>query len=90
MEDFDRLVVSLIDSEAMKGCFKKELAKSLHIPINSIKEIWLESDVIDGLVSQVVKVSFIGVEISKERLMELPFKSIYENTIIFEVGDILL
>ena len=90
MEDFDRLVVSLIDSEAMKGCFKKELAKSLHIPINSIKEVWLESDVIDGLVSQVVKVSFIGVEISKERLMELPFKSIYENTIIFEVGDILL
>lgn len=90
MEDFDRLVVSLIDSEAMKGCFKKELAKSLHIPINSIKEIWLESDVIDGLVSQVVKVSFINVEISKERLMELPFKSIYENTIIFEVGDILL
>ena len=90
MEDFDRLVVSLIDSEAMKGCFKKELAKSLHIPINSIKEVWLESDVIDGLVRQVVKVSFINVEISKERLMELPFKSIYENTIIFEVGDILL
>ena len=90
MEDFDRLVVSLIDSEAMKGCFKKELAKSLHIPINSIKEVWLESDVIDGLVRQVVKVSFIGVEISKERLMELPFKSICENTIIFEVGDILL
>lgn len=90
MEDFDRLVVSLIDSEAMKGCFKKELAKSLHIPINSIKEVWLESDVIDGLVRQVVKVSFINVEISKEKLMELPFKSIYENTIIFEVGDILL
>ena len=90
MEEFDRLVVSLIDSEALKGCFKRELAKTLHIPINTIKEVWLDSEVIDGLVQQVVKVSFIDVEISKEKLMELPFKSIYENTIIFEVGDILL
>ncbi len=90
MEDFDKLVISLLDSEAMKGCFKKELAKELQIPINHIKEVWLESDTIDGLVQQVLKVSFINVEISKEKLMNLPFKSIYENTIIFEVGDILL
>lgn len=90
MEEFDRLVVSLLDSESMKGCFKKELAKTLHIPVSSIKDVWLESEVIDGLVHQVVKVSFIGVEISREKLLELNFKSIYENTIIFEVGDILL
>lgn len=90
MEEFDRLVVSLLDSEALKGCFKKELAKELHIPVSSIKDVWLESDVIDGLVNQVVKVSFIDVEISKDNLMNVPFKSIYENTIIFEVGDILL
>lgn len=90
MEEFDRLVISLLDSEALKGCFKKELAKTLHIPVSSIKEVWLESEVIDGLVTQIVKVSFINVEISKDNLMDLPFKSIYENTIIFEVGDILL
>ena len=90
MDEFDRLVVSLLDTEALKGCFKKELAKELHIPINSIKEVWLESEKIDGLVQQVLKVSFIGVEISKERLMNLPFKCIYENTIVFEIGDILL
>lgn len=90
MEEFDNLVISLLDSEAMKGCFKRELAKELQIPISSIKEVWLESDTIDGLVQQVLKVSFINVEISKEKLMNLPFKSIYENTILFEVGDILL
>ena len=90
MEEFDNLVISLLDSEAMKGCFKRELAKELQIPISSINEVWLESDTIDGLVQQVLKVSFINVEISKEKLMNLPFKSIYENTIIFEVGDILL
>ena len=90
MEEFDNLVISLLDSEAMKGCFKRELAKELQIPISSINEVWLESDTIDGLVQQVLKVSFINVEISKEKLMNLPFKSIYENTILFEVGDILL
>lgn len=90
MDSFDSLVISLLDSEALKGCFKKELAKTLNIPVSSIKDVWMESDVIDGLVNQVVKVSFINVEISKDRLIELPFKSIYENTIIFEVGDIFL
>ena len=90
MEEFDNLVISLLDSEAMKGCFKRELAKELQIPISSINEVWLESDTIDGLVQQVLKVSFINVEISKEKLMNLPFKSIYENPILFEVGDILL
>lgn len=90
MEEFDRLVLALLDSEAVKGCFKKELAKALHIPVNHISDVWLESDVIDGVVSQVIKASFIDVEISKDRLCELDFKSIYENTIIFEVGDIIL
>ena len=90
MDSFDSLVISLLDSEALKGCFKKELAKSLNIPVSSINDIWMETDVIDGLVNQIVKVSFVDVEISKDRLIELPFKSIYENTIIFEVGDMFL
>ena len=90
MDSFDSLVISLLDSEALKGCFKKELAKSLNIPVSPINDIWMETDVIDGLVNQIVKVSFVDVEISKDRLIELPFKSIYENTIIFEVGDMFL
>ena len=90
MESFDSLVVSLLDSDAMKGCFKKELARILNVPITCINEIWLESEIIDGMVNQILKVSFIDAEISKESLMKLPFKSIYENTIIFEVGDIVL
>ena len=90
MEEFDRLVISLWDSEAVKGCFKKELANKLNIPISTISEIWLESELIDGMVIQTVIVSFVDVEISKEKLMKIPFKSIYENTIRFEVGDILL
>lgn len=90
MESFDSLVVSLLDSDAMKGCFKKELARILNVPIICINEIWLESEIIDGIVNQILKVSFIDAEISKESLMKLPFKSIYENTIIFEVGDMFL
>ena len=90
MEEFDRLVISLLDSEAIKGTFKKELAEELDIPVKNITGVWLESELVDGVVSQNVVVSFVNVEISKEKLLKLPFKSIYENTIIFEVGDILL
>lgn len=90
MEELERLVISLLDSEALKGCFKKELADKLNISIDKISDVWLESDIVNGLVQQVLIVSFIDVEISKDMLMKLPFKAIYENTIIFEVGDILL
>lgn len=90
MKNFDKLVISLLDSEAMVGCFKKELAKSLGIPVKCITGVWLETDVVNGVANQIVKASFVGVEISKDKLLELPFRSIYENTIIFEVGDILL
>ena len=89
-EDNEQCFSYSASDDSLPEEFKKELAKELHIPINSIKEVWLESEKIDGLVQQVLKVSFIGVEISKERLMNLPFKCIYENTIVFEIGDILL
>lgn len=90
MEEFDRLVISLLDSEAIKGCFKKELAEKLNISVKNITGVWLETDLVDGVATQTLVVAFVDVKISKERLMKLPFKSIYENTIRFEVGDILL
>ena len=86
-EDFERLVISLLDSDAMKGCFKKELAKKLNVPLVCIGDIWLETTLIGNVASQVLKVAFIDAEIRKEDLMELPFKYIYENCLVFEVGD---
>ena len=90
MESFDSLVISLWDSDAMKGSFKKELAEFLNIPVKNITGVWLNTEVVDGVATQELNVAFVNVKISKEKLMELPFKSIYENTIIFEVGDIFL
>lgn len=90
MEEFDKLVISLLDTEAIKGCFKKELAKVLDIPVSHITDVWLETELTNGVANQIVKVAFIDIEISKGKLLKLPFKSIYENTIIFEVGDIIL
>lgn len=88
--DIDNLVISLLDSDAMIGCFKKELSDKLNIPIDTITEVWLENTLINGVVNQNIHVAFIDAEISKDKLDKLDYKSIYENTIIFEVGDILL
>ena len=90
MSTFDSLVISLIDSEANKGCFKKELADKLGIPVTSIKDISLQSELIDGVLTQNVKVSFSDVEISKKKLMKLNFKSICNSSILFEVGDTII
>ena len=90
MESFDSLVISLLDSDAMKGCFKKELGKALNIDVSCISDVWLETELIDGVVTQELHVSFIDAKIDKSNLLDLPFKAIYENTIIFEVGDIFL
>lgn len=88
--DIDRLVISLLDSDAMKGCFKKELAKKLDVPVENITDVWLENTMVDGVINQTIRASLIDCEISKDKLLKLDFKSIYENVLIFEVGDILL
>ena len=90
MENFDRLIISLLDAEANKGCFKKELAELLSIPTSSIERIQLVSELVDGVLVQSIHVSFRNVEISKQKLMKLDFKSICNNTIIFEVGDTII
>ena len=90
MENFEQLVISLLDSDAMKGCFKKELSKILNVPLICITDVWLETSMVDTVVTQEVYVSFVDAKINKDQLMELPFKSIYENCIVFEVGDTIL
>jgi len=90
MENFEELVISLLDSNAMKGKFIKELCRILNLPVVCVSDVWLETELIEGVATQYVKVAFIDAEITKERLMELPFHSIYENVIIFEVGDTVL
>lgn len=90
MESFDKLVISLLDSNAMKGCYKKELAKALNVPVRSITGVWMETELIDGVATQMIKVSFADAKIEKKQLMNLDFKYIYENCIVFEVGDVVL
>lgn len=90
MENLERLIISLIDSDAMKGCFKKEIAKILEIPPSTITDVWLETNLIDGVASQVLKIALVNIEVKKENLMKLPFRGIYENCIVIEVGDSIL
>ena len=90
MENLDRLIISLLDSEANKGCFRKELAEELNIPVTTISDVKLKSDLVDGVLTQSIQVKFNNVEISKKKLMKLDFKSICNNTIIFEVGDTII
>lgn len=90
MDSFENLVISLLDSDAMKGCFKKEIARVLNLPIICITDVWLNTKLVNGVVTQEVYVSFVDAEIMKEDLMKLPFKYIYENCIVFDVGDTIL
>ena len=90
MENFDNLIISLFDSDAMKGCFKKELSRILDVPVISIGDIWLETELVNNVASQTLNVALIDVFVAKDKLMDLPFKGIYENIIIFEVGDTII
>lgn len=90
MENFDSLVISLLDSDAMKGCFMKELSRLLNIPVVCVTDIWIQTEVTGGVVCQELYVSFVDAKILKKDLMKLPFKYIYENCIVFDVGDTIL
>lgn len=90
MENFDNLIISLMDSDAMKGCFKKEIGNLLNVPLLCISDVWLETTLVNGVAMQELKVAFVDAEIHKEDLMKLPFKYIYENCIVFDVGDVML
>lgn len=86
---FDSLVISLLDSDAQKGIFKKDLAKKLDIPLICLGEIWIESVINNGVVHQFLYVQFSD-KIHKENLMKLDFAFINDNCIVFEIGDTIL
>ena len=90
MDNFDNLVISLLDSDAMKGCFKKELGNILNVSLDCITDVWLETTLVNGVAMQELKVAFVDAKISKKDLMKLPFKYLYENCIVFDVGDVML
>ena len=90
MENLDSLIITLLDSDAMKGCFKKELGNVLNVPVVCITDCWLQSELTDGVVSQYLYVSFVDAKIMKEDLKDLPFEYIYENCIVFKVGDTII
>lgn len=90
MENIDSLIISLLDSDAMKGCFKKTLSEQLDIEPSKIKEIWIETNLIDGMARQMLYVSFIDATIRKDKLLDLPFEYIYENCIVFKIGDTII
>ena len=89
MESFDSLVISLYDSEANKGLFKKELSKMLDIPMLCIGDVWLESEMVNTVVKQYLYVRVLD-EVKKENLMKVPFSFICEGCLVFEVGDVIL
>ena len=90
MDSLDSLIISLLDSNVMKGAFIKELAEILNTSPNNIIDVSLHVESVEGVITQMLKVELYEVELKKENLMQLPFKSIYENIIIFEVGDTFL
>lgn len=86
---FDALIISLLDSDAQKGIFKKDLAKKLNISSDCLRDIWIESAILDGVVQQYLYVLYTG-RINKSNLMKLDFAFIEDSCIVFEIGDIIL
>ena len=86
---FDSLVISLLDSDAQKGIFKKELAKTLNIPVTHLGDMWIETEITNGVIQQYLYVQY-NDKIDKDNLMEVDFESIRNSCIVFEIGDTIL
>lgn len=86
METLESLIVSLLDVEANKGLFKKELATKLNLLPNEISDVWLESEYTNGVVTQYLYISFNG-RIKKETMDNFEYSFIDGYNIVIEVGD---
>ena len=85
----EQLIISLIDVEANKGLYKKELANQLGLVPSEINDIWIESEYVNGLISQYLYISFDG-RIKKEVMDKFDYAFIDGYSIAIEVGDIIL
>ena len=65
MENFDNLVISLIDADANKGLFISELCRILNLPKICVGEIYLNTKLNNGVITQEVCVEMINAEIKK-------------------------
>ena len=85
----NQLIISLIEVEANKGLFKKELANQLHLSPSDISDVWLESELNNGVVSQYLYISFNG-RIKKDVLDNFDYSFIDGYNIVIEVGDTII
>lgn len=85
----NQLIISLIEVEANKGLFKKELAVKLCLSPSDIQDVWLESELNNGVVSQYLYISFNG-RIKKEVMDNFDYSFIDGYNIVIEVGDTIL
>lgn len=86
---FDNLIISLIDCEANKGLYKKEIAEKLGLTPNDIGDVWLESELNNGVVTQYLYISFTG-RVKKEVMDKFDYSFIDGYNIVIEVGDTIL
>lgn len=85
----DQLIVSLLDVEANKGLFKKELAVKLCLSPSDISDVWLESERVNGVITQYLYISFSG-RIKKEVMDNFEYAFIDGYNIAIEVGDTII
>ena len=89
MENFDSLIISLFDSQANIGLFKKELAGILDVPLSYISDPFIENELINGVLKQCLYVDVNG-KIPKEKLEQLNFDYYNNGYLIFDIGDVVL
>ena len=87
--DFDKLIISLIDCEVNKGLYKKEIARKLGLTPTDISDVWLESELNNGVVTQYLYISFSG-RVKKEVMDKFDYSFIDGYNIVIEVGDTIL
>lgn len=89
MEHLNNLLISLIDVEANKGLFKKEVANKLGLVPSDIYDVWLESEYTNGVVTQYICISFSG-KVKKEKLDKFNYSFTDGYNLYIEVGDTIL
>jgi hypothetical protein len=89
LEYLDNLIVSLIDVEANKGLFKRELARKLDVPVELIQDPFIESEQINGVVKQYLYVG-LAHKVPISNLLKLDIDYFDNGFLVFDIGDVVL